>query len=53
MFDNHGFTNEFEMLEYYPPSWFPVKFAPGEPVSGEILVKFYACDLDTKLINPL
>jgi hypothetical protein len=39
------------MLEAYPPTWFPIKYAPGEPKSGEILVKFYACDLDTKLEN--
>ena len=39
------------MLEHFPPTWFPVKYAPGEPKSGEVLVKFYACDLDTKLEN--
>lgn len=52
MFENENFDSEFEMLQKYTPTWFPVRYAPGEPKSGEVLVKFYACELDQKLENP-
>jgi len=33
------------------PKWHPLRFAPGEPVSGEILVSFAVADLEYKYIE--